>query len=130
MAAKFRGKNIFGVTQRQNGPIATRRFMRETLPGTRGYREYQTVGSGPDTRTWAIKGRLTASTLLGLQRAVSDAQEWIGTFGTFEETGGQRWRDCELIDFRQAGDYSGMVGFDAGGYVTVEITATIEQAGG
>lgn len=129
MTALFRNQNIFGSQQRQQGPIPKMREQRETLPGVRGYRVYQLVGSGADTRTWVVKGRLVARTLGKIQAAIANAQDLLGTFGVFIETGGAVWRNCELTDFRQSGDYRS-VNIDGVGYVTVEVSGTVEQAGG
>lgn len=129
MPARFNGQNIFGSQQQQTGPTPKMREQRETLPGVRGYRVYQLIGTGPDTRTWVIRGRYVANTLGRLQSAIADAQDRIGTFGMFQETGGGRWRDCELIDFRPASGFQTCQINGATQY-TCLIVATIEQAGG
>jgi hypothetical protein len=124
---RFAGKDIFGSQVRQNGPIAARRAQRETLPGVKGFREYQTTGPGPDTRTWTVTGRIVATTLGALQNFISNSQALIGTFGTFEETGGTTWRNCQLKDYRPQGAYQA-ISLSGVNFWTVEIAATVETA--
>jgi hypothetical protein len=126
---RFRGQAIFGSQVKQTGPIPKMRFQREQLPGVRGYRVYQLIGAGPDTRTWILRGRLVASSLDRLQSSVRDTQDWIGTFGIFEETGGTQWDNCELIDYRPVTDYRPCV-VGGGTFFTCEVTGTVEYAGG
>jgi len=90
---------------------------------------YRIVGVGVDTRTWTLRGRLVSTTLDALQRSIASTQDMLGMVSTFEETGGTRWRNCVLIDFRPAGEYRRcMVG--GADFFTVEVTATVETAGG
>jgi hypothetical protein len=76
-----------------------------------------------------MHGRLVSPTLSALQRMIADAQDMLGRIATFEETGGTRWRNCELVDFRPVSEYRRCVigGTDL---FTCEVTGTVETAGG
>jgi hypothetical protein len=126
---RFRGQLIFGSQVQQTGPIPKMRFQREQLPGVRGYRVYQLIGAGPDTYTWTLRGRLVATTLDRLQASIVNSQDWIGTFGLFEETGGAEWDNCELVDYRPTSGFKRCI-IDGITYFTCEVSGTVEYAGG
>lgn len=126
---RYAGKNIFGTLQlRQQGPTAKTRYMRQQLPGVRGYRIFRIGGNGPDSLVWSVSGRLIALTLADLERQIASGLALMdGRVGVFESTGGIVYRNCELVDYRPVPPFQRAF-FNGGLVYTCMVQATIEQA--
>lgn len=123
----FNGENIFGFAVRQE-QFAKMRIMREELPGVQGYRLYNLSGVNPDTRCWTVRGRLLDLSATRLEQTLASGENYMdGLFYTFVTNGKRTFKNCQMIDFRQA---SAVRRVRVAGvlYSTCEIVASIEQA--
>lgn len=111
----------------QTGPTATRRAMREQLPGVRGFRSYNLQGTGPDTVIFVVRGRLIDTTPARLINRVSAGQNRLNEIATFVDNAGLAWRNCQLLAFTPTAPYKRCI-IDGTDWYTVEIAATLEQA--
>jgi hypothetical protein len=128
--ATFNGRSIFGtVENRVIGPTGSSRVQRSILPGVRGFRNYSlTGGVGPDTLRFIATGRILAFSVGQAERMILDAQKMMdGKLYAFRSTGGNVYRNCQLVAFAQTENYRKAFVQNLW-LVTTRVSATIEQA--
>ena len=120
MAVLFARKDIFGTPVSVTGPVKAIRTQRESLPGVNGVRIYRL---GEDTRTWSVRGRLTALSLQKLISLLEFGQSYQnGKLYQFQDSSGLKYDNCMLNDFRASSPRT----WSSAGY-TIQIQATVEQ---
>lgn len=127
---KFDGKDIFGTAElRVSGPTGRRRVQRSQLPGVVGFRNYRLIGNtGPDIKVWIASGRLLAFSQQQIEQMVERGLRYLsGGVYTFRTTGGNNYRNCELVDYRTVEPYR-RVNVSGIWLSTTKVQATIEQA--